>query len=145
MADTAKKKTKKKKNADEIVRKAFKRSSGFMWSLLVNIVIVFLIIKLFSYSFNFAYGVFGKTCLDPGATKYKSVEISADSSIMDIGRALEDAEIIKDKYVFWAKVKVKGYGDKIVAGNYPLCASMTYDDILILICHIDTTPKDTKE
>ena len=32
---------------------------------------------------------------------------------MEIGSALQDAEIIEDKYVFYAKVKVKGYGNKI--------------------------------
>lgn len=144
MANTNSKK-KKKKNADEIVRKAFKRSSGFMWGLLVNVIIVFLIIKLFSYSFNFAYGVFGKTARDPLSRDYKLIEIQGDSSIMQIGEALEDAEIIKDKYVFWAKVKVKGYGDKIVAGKYTLCASMTYDDILDKLCHIEKKTEEKKE
>lgn len=144
MANTNSKK-KKKKNADEMVRKAFKRSSGFMWGLLVNVVIVFLIIKLFSYSFNFAYAVFGKTARNPASRDYKLIEIQADSSIMQIGEALEDAEIIKDKYVFWAKVKVKGYGDKIEAGKYTLCASMTYDEILDKICHIEKKTEEQKE
>lgn len=144
MANTNSKK-KKKKNADEIVRKAFKRSSGFMWGLLVNVVIVFLIVKLFSYSFNFAYGVFGKTARDPASRDYKLIEIKADSSIMQIGEALEDAKIIKDKHVFWAKVKVKGYGDKIEAGEYTLCASMTYDEILDKICGIELTTEEEKE
>lgn len=144
MANTNSKK-KKKKNADEIVRKAFKRSSGFMWGLLVNVVIVFLIVKLFSYSFNFAYGVFGKTARDPASRDYKLIEIKADSSIMQIGEALEDAKIIKDKHVFWAKVKVKGYGDKIEAGEYTLCASMTYDEILDKICGIEPTTEEEKE
>lgn len=143
MSETTNKKTKKKKNADEIVRKAFKRSSGFVWGLLVNVVIVFLVIKIFSYSFNFAYGVFGKSALDPSSRDYKLIEIQADSSIMEIGKALQDAEIIKDKYVFWAKVKVKGYGDKIKAGKYSLCASMTYDEILNRICKIE--PKEEKK
>lgn len=138
-------KKKKGNNADEIVRKAFKRSSGFMWGLLVNVIIVFLIIKIFSYSFNFAYGVFGKTARDPLSRDYKLIEIKADSSIMQIGRALEDAEIVKDKYVFWAKVKVKGYGDKIKAGKYTLCASMTYDEILDVLCHIEKKTEDKKK
>ena len=138
-------KKKKKTNADEMVRKVFKRSSGFMWGLLVNLVIVFFVIKLFSYSFNFAYGVFGKTAKNPMSRDYKLIEIQADSSIMQFGEALENAEIIKDKYVFWAKVKVKGYGDKIVAGKYTLCASMTYDEILEKICHIEKKTEEKKE
>ena len=57
----AKKKTSRKnvRKKEENLRKGLKNSSGFMFSLFVNILIVFLIVKLFTYSFNFAYGVFG--------------------------------------------------------------------------------------
>lgn len=139
MSNTRKK---KKKNADEIARKAFKRSSRFAFGLLVNVVIVFLAVKVFSGAFNFAYGVFGNVSCDPLDNEYKLIEISADSSIMDIGGALEDSGIIESKYVFYAKVKVKGYGDKIVAQKYSLSPSMSYDEILNTICHINTDDEE---
>lgn len=130
-------KKKKRKNADEVARKTFKRSARFTFGLLVNVIIVFLAVKLFSGAFNFAYGVFGSTALAPMDKEYKLIEISADSSILDIGTALEENDIIESKYVFYAKVKVKGYGDKIVAGKYGLSPSMTYDEILEDICHLE--------
>lgn len=130
------KKKKKRKNADEIARRTFKRGSGFAFSLLVNIVIVFLAVKVFSFAFNFAYGVFGDVCLDPLEKEYKLIEVPADASILEIGDALEENSIIESKYVFYVKVKVKGYGDKIVSGKYGLSASMSYDDILEIICHV---------
>ncbi len=130
------KKKKKIKNADEIARKTFKRGSGFAFSLLVNIVIVFLAVKMFSFAFNFAYGVFGDVRLDPLDKEYKLIEVPADASILEIGDALQENGIIESKYVFYAKIKVKGYGDKIVSGKYGLSASMSYGEIVDTICHI---------
>lgn len=133
---------KKAMKKEDNLRKGLKRSSGFMFGLFVNILIVFLIVKLFTYSFNFAYGVFGKVANHPGSQEYIVVDIPADSSIMEIGQALQDADIIEDKYVFYAKVKVKGYGTKITSGKFHLSASMTYDEILNIICNIQDTDKD---
>lgn len=129
-------KKKRTKSTEELVRKGLKKSAGFTWSLLINVIIVFLVVKLFSYSFNFAYSVFGDVAMSPGSTEYIVVEIPADSSILQIGEALEKAEIIEDKFVFFAKVKVKGYSDKIRSGKFGLCASMTYDEILEIICNV---------
>lgn len=133
---------KKAMKKEDNLRKGLKRSSGFMFGLFVNILIVFLIVKLFTYSFNFAYGVFGKVANHPGSQEYIVVDIPADSSIMEIGQALQDADIIEDKYVFYAKVKVKGYGTKITSGKFHLSASMTYDEILNIICNIQDTDED---
>ncbi len=141
---TKKSASKKKKStleqmlAPNNIRKGLKRSAGFTGSLLINVLIVFLIIKVFSYAFNFTYSVFGDVCKSPGSTEYVVVEIPADSTILEIGQALEDGEIIDDKYVFFAKVKVKGYGDKIKTGKFGLSASMNYDEILEIICDLDT-------
>ncbi|MGN0435304.1 MAG: endolytic transglycosylase MltG [Wujia sp.] len=133
---TTSKKKRKKNTLDETVRKGFKRSAGFTWGLLVNVIIVYIVIKIFSYSFNFAYSMFGDVCKDPGDTTYVTVDIPEDSSVIQIGQALEDAGIIEDKYVFWGKVKIRGYASKIIPGKYALSASMNYDDILIRICNI---------
>ena len=81
-------------------------------------------------------------CKAPGDTEYVVVEIPADSSILEIGQALEDGEIIDDKYVFFAKVKVKGYGDKIKTGKFGLSASMNYDEILEIICDLETDEEE---
>lgn len=139
---TAKKTGKRRARKEEKLRKGLKNSSGFVFGLFVNILIVFLIVKLFTYAFNFAYGVFGSVAYHPGSQQYIIVDIPADASIMEIGEALQDAEIIEDKYVFYAKVKVKGYGTKITSGQYHLSASMTYDEILQIICNIGTSDDD---
>lgn len=127
-------KRKKKKRIDEVIRKGFKRTSGFMFRLLVNLIIIFIVISIFSYAFNFAYSVFGDTAKDPDSSQYVIVEVSSDSSILNIGEALEDAGIIDDKYVFYAKVKLKGYSNSIRSGKYGLSASMDFEEIMQIIC-----------
>ena len=135
-------KKKKKKPIEELlspknIRKGLKHSAGFTGSLLINVLIVYFIIKVFAGAFNFTYSVFGEVCKSPGDTEYVVVEIPADSSILEIGQALEDGEVIESKYVFAAKVKVKGYGDKIKSGKFGLSASMNYDEILEIICDLE--------
>ena len=127
---------------DEVVRKGLKHSSAFMLSLLINIIIVYFICRLFTYSFNFTYSVFGDAAKDPAGREYAVIEIPADSSTLQIGEALEDNNIIEDKYVFWAKVKIKKAGGKIKAGKYGLSSSMTYGEIINLICGIDEEEKE---
>lgn len=135
-------KSKKKKYKDEELRKGLKRSTGFAFGLFVNVLIVYLVVKIFSYSFNFAYKVFGDTAKEPGSSVYSLIEIPADSSTLEIGEALEDGGIIDDKLVFMVKVKVKGYGSKIVSGKYGLSPNMTYNEIINIICHIDTDAEE---
>jgi cell division protein YceG involved in septum cleavage len=133
---------KRKKRTEEVVNIGLKRSTGFAFSLLVNIIIVFLVVKLFTLAFNFSYSVFGDVSYQPGSTTYKVVEIPADASTLEIGAALEDAGIIESKYVFWMRVKVKGYGNQIQSGQYGLSASMNVDEILTIICHLETDEDD---
>ncbi|MBQ8318573.1 MAG: endolytic transglycosylase MltG [Lachnospiraceae bacterium] len=144
---TSSKKKAKKSFTEQVlspnsIRKGLKHSAGFTGSLLINVLIVFMVIKVFSYAFNFTYSIFGDVCMSPGDTEYVVVEIPADSSILEIGQALEDGGVIKDKYVFFAKVKVKGYGDQIKTGKFGLSASMNYDEILEIICDLDTEEEE---
>ena len=133
---------KKKQYKDEQIRKGLKRSTYFAWGLFINVLIVYLVVRVFSYSFNFAYNVFGDTCREPGSTQYSVIQIPADASTVEIGEALEEGGIIEDKLVFAVKVKIKKYGNRIVPGKYGLSPSMTYDEILEIICHIDNTASE---
>ena len=65
-----------------------------------------------------------------------------DSSVLEIGQSLEDAEIIENKYVFFAKVKIKNSAAKIQAGQYGLSAGMNMEEILTIICHLETEEKE---
>lgn len=135
---------KKKVYVDEIVRKGFKRTSGFMFRLMVNLIIIFIVVSIFSYAFNFAYSVFGDVAKDPDSNKYVIVEIPTDSSVIKIGEALEDADIIDNKYVFYVKVKLKDYAGKITPGRYGLSASMNFEEIMQIICDFSDPNAEVK-
>ncbi|MBO5424253.1 MAG: endolytic transglycosylase MltG [Lachnospiraceae bacterium] len=126
-----------KRGTDEVVKIGLKKASGFTFGLLVNVVIVFLVIKIFSFAFDFTYSVFGDVAKEPASREYIVVEIPTDSSVLQIGEALEDSGIIDNKYAFWAKIKIKGYGGMIIPGKYGLSPSMTYEEIAHVICHIE--------
>lgn len=137
MSNTNTRKRKTKNDTSEIVRKSLKHSSGFLFSLLVNVIIVYAVVRIFSYSFNFAYNVFGDVAKDPGSTEHVVVEISNDTTALKIGEGLEDAGIIDDKYVFYIKMSIKKYSGKIVPGKYVLSPSMKFEDIAKIICDLD--------
>ncbi|MBE5944165.1 MAG: endolytic transglycosylase MltG [Lachnospiraceae bacterium] len=130
-------KKKKKRGTDEVVKVGLKKATGFTGGLLINIVIVFLVIKVFSFAFDFTYSVFGDVAKDPISREVSVVEIPADSSILQIGEALEDSGIIDNKYAFWAKIKIKGYSNMIIPGKYGLSPAMTYEEIINVICRIE--------
>lgn len=139
------KKKKKKTEPEEVVRKSLKKSSRFVWGLLVNVIIALFIIKAFTTSFNFTYDVFSDRSLNPISNEYVIVDIPADSSALEVGEALEKSKVIDSKYVFFAKAKIKKYGSKIKAGKYGLSPSMTYEEIFKEICNLPDEKKTTEE
>lgn len=134
---TQNRKKRKKQDTADVVRRGLKHCSGFLFGLFVNVIIVYAVVKLFSYSFNFAYDVFGDVAKDPYSTEYVMVEVPKDSSVINIGEALEEAGIIKDKYVFFVKVKIKKYENKITPGKYALSPAMKFEQIAEVICDLD--------
>ena len=124
------KKKKQKMSTDEVVRIGLKKSVGFTGGLLVKV------IRVFAFSFDFTYSIFGDVAKDPTAKEYVVIDIPADSSVKEISQALEDGGVIDNKYAFMVKVKIKDYGAKIIPGKYGLSPSMTYQEILDVICNI---------
>lgn len=144
-ANRSNKSRSQKRDTEDTIRKGLKSTSGFMWGLLVNIIIAFFIVKLFSTAFNFGYDIFSDNAFHPGKAEYMVVEIPADCSIMEVGKILQDEGIIESKYVFFAKVKIKGYGNLMRSGKFGLSASMTYSEIFEKICKLPTDTEDEKK
>ncbi len=98
--------------------------------LLVDVLILYVFIKAFALSFNFAYDVFHDSAKNPGDRSYVVVKIEPYSSAKKISNQLYDAGVIENKYVMMLRIKIGEYGDKIKAGKYGVSASMTYEEIL---------------
>ena len=125
---------KKKKFILNEARKTLKHGSGFMFSLFINLFMFFCLVKAFTWSFNLGYGIFGKVAFHPGSEEYVTVSIPADTTTLEVGKALEKAGIIENRWVFFARVRVKGLQKNMLSGKFTLSPSMTYEQILDIIC-----------
>ena len=114
--------------------KSIKTLLHYSLGLLVNILILYAFIKVFTISFSFSYEVFADNAKNPGATSVEVVTIQKDSSSSEIAQELYDAGVIDNKYVMIAKLKIGGYGREIKTGTYGLSANMKYSEILNTIC-----------
>lgn len=110
--------------------RSMKKVLRFMFGLLINVCILFALVKIFSSSYEFAYDVFATTCKDAGDSKVVSVEILPDSTTMDICNALDEAGVIKNKYAFMLRLRIGEYGAKIMPGTYDLAPSYTNKEII---------------
>ncbi len=122
--------------------RSMKKVLRFMFGLLINVCILFALVKIFSSSYEFAYEVFATTCKDAGDSKVVAVEILSDSTTMDICNALDEAGVIKNKYAFMLRLRIGDYAAKIMPGTYDLAPSYTNKEIIeILTGENNTTNK----
>lgn len=107
------------------------------------IIIIVVVYKCAIYGYSFGYDIFSDV---PVATETTAVTISVaivdGKSDMEIGELLEEKGLIKDAKVFWARVLLSDYKDKIRPGIYDLSTSMTTEEILKII---SADPEGTEE
>ena len=101
--------------------------------LLIDVLIVFVIVRGFSVAYSFSYEVFSDSAKTPGDISYTVVTIQPDFTSMSVSETLYDKGVIKNKYVMLAKIKLGEYGSEIKAGKYAISPSMTYDEIINVI------------
>lgn len=132
-------------------RKAYKTENRlrvalyYSIELLADVLIIFLFIKAFSVSFNFAHEVFYDASKNPRDKSYVNVVIPPDSGTTDIAGILYDNGVIKNKYVMIAKIKVGEIGGKIKPGKYKLSPSMKYSEIIGIITGGITTNEEPEK
>ena len=98
-----------------------KRVLRFSVGLLVNVFILFILVKVFAFGFGFAYDVFASnSCKDKADTKVVAVTILPDSSIKDVCETLDDAGVVKNAYALMIRIRIGSYAAKIQPGTYEL-------------------------
>lgn len=106
-------------------------------AIVVDLVIIWALVKGFTYGYDFSYSVFSDEAKSPGSTQVITIELEDDSSSSDIAQILFDNGLIKDKWVMYAKLKVGEYNGAILGGKYQLSPSMTYQQIINKLCRIE--------
>lgn len=111
-----------------------KRILRFAIGLLVNVFILFILVKVFAFGFSFAYDVFASnSCKDKSDTKVVTVTVLPDSSIKDVCETLDDAGVVKNAYALMARIRIGSYAAKIKPGTYEIAPSYTNDEIITII------------
>ena len=104
--------------------RSMKKILRFLFGLFINVCILFILVKAFSYSYDFAY---------PGSNRKATIQITQDEPLLDVADSLKTAEVIKDKYAFILKVRIGGYADDIQPGTYQIAPSDTNQEIIEII------------
>ena len=133
------------------VKTAFKTESRlktalfYAVALLVDVLIVYIIVKGFSTAYSLSYEVFSDSSVNKGDISTVVVMIPPDSSTTSVSELLYENKLIKNKYVMMAKIKLGEYGGLIKPGKYVLSPSMTYDEIIRVITHTEEKSTENTE
>ena len=106
-------------------------------NILFYVIIVMLIVRVGTFSYQFAYQVFGSVAVDAEPGREKDFQILKGESTMDVANKLEASKLIVNKYSFYLKTKLKEYN--IMPGTFVLNSSMDYDEILEIIIDINNS------
>ena len=127
-------KTKTSSGSNKAVRVLLNFALGILTigiAIIFYAVVVYGIKKAATYSYDFAYQLFGNTSVEAAPGRDVKVTILKGESSMNIASKLEDAKLVTSKYSFYLKLKLKDY--EIMPGTFVLNTSMSYDDILKVI------------
>ena len=100
--------------------RSMKKILRFLFGLFINVCILFILVKAFSYSYDFAYQVFATRAADPGSNRKATIQITQDEPLLDVAD-------------FILKVRIGGYADDIQPGTYQIAPSDTNQEIIEII------------
>lgn len=110
-----------------------KSAMRFYLRLIVNLLIIFLMIKLFTFSYGFAYKVFVNQPYNKDSAAMVVVHINKGTSTFHIGETLEENNVIESKYAFVIRAKFSKYNGQLKEGAYEVSAAMSMDEILSIL------------
>ncbi len=123
--------------SDKVVKKWIR----ILASIFMDVVIVLVLVRVFSYGYNFCYQVFTDNPASLTSTEKVKFVVAQESSTSDIIDDLCDQEIVDDKYVMLAKVYLSSYHGKMLPGTYMLSASMPPSEIMKILTGNDEEEK----
>lgn len=104
--------------------------AGTILKMLVTALIIVLIYLGAMKTYEFGYAIFADEPKSLGNGKTASVTILADSGVMEIGKILEEKNLIEDAKLFYFQEYFSMYHKGIQPGVYELDSAMTPDAML---------------
>lgn len=105
------------------------------FSILVALLVVVGLVKLGTFCYDFGYRVFTEAPVSKEPGRDVVVQITADMSESDIGKALEDKGLIRDGKLFLAQLKLSAYSGDLLPGIYTLNTSMTAKEMMVIMAN----------
>ena len=113
-----------------MIKKLFVGTFGVALNVIIYILVILFAIRVITWSYDFAYNVFGDKPVAEASEEIVPVQISDGASTDEIAAILEKKGLIKYKYAFIIRVGLSQYKGMLKPGNYELSPSMTMDEMM---------------
>lgn len=121
----------KKSDTSKLVLRITAAVMRVLLNVVFYVVVVILVIRGTEFAYEFAYQVFGNETVEVPPGRDVQIQIKKNESTMNVAGKLEVSKLVKNKYSFYLKTKLKG--KELMPGIFALNTSMTYDEILAVI------------
>ena len=121
------------KKEDQVYLATVSAAKGIL-RMLLYVAIILAIIVASKTAYNFGYMIFDQSPMAAeGAGKDVTLEITGDETAYQIGKILEENELVSYAEVFWVQEKLSDYHGMIKPGTYILNSSQTVDEMLRIL------------
>ena len=103
---------------------------------LMNVVLLFILVEGFVYTYQFSYKVFADVPYMPASSD--TVTIESGSPAKQVASIMEGSGLVEDDKLILARLYLGKYNKKIIAGTYTLSPAMSADAICKKICGIQS-------
>lgn len=115
------------------IHKIILKFVSISFSILVTLLVVIGLIRLGEYCYHFGYRVFTEPAMEEEPGTDVVVLLTSDMSEYDIGSALLEKGLIRDKNLFYAQLKLSAYAGGLRSGTYTLNTSMTAREMMAVM------------
>lgn len=105
---------------------------------LMNVVLLFILVEGFVYTYQFSYKVFADVPYMPASSDMVTITIESGSTAKQVADIMEGSGLVEDDKLILARLYLGKYNKKIIAGTYTLSPAMSADAICKKICGIQS-------
>ena len=105
---------------------------------LMNVVLLFILVEGFVYTYQFSYKVFADVPYMPASSDTVTITIESGSTAKQVASIMEGCGLVEDDKLILARLYLGKYNKKIIAGTYTLSPAMSADAICKKICGIQS-------
>ena len=105
---------------------------------LMNVVLLFILVEGFVYTYQFSYKVFADVPYMPASSDTVTITIETGSTAKQVADIMEGSGLVEDDKLILARLYLGKYNKKIIAGTYTLSPAMSADAICKKICGIQS-------